>query len=203
MYFKRVLFLITISVVFFSNCIAQNKPVPIKPAEIPVITLIDVKHSKFDSFLKKLKENCDVKIVDEGDLDCNNSILVRDHGTHLKIDFKTKKDFKSHSFKLTNEAKQKLKCIAPLILNSENLLVQIIGHANDSISISHNQHLSNNRAIVAAELFYKEGIDDIYAKGCPEPKVIVDQIDADDSFVDRSINIYIYSNKSDMKNPCP
>lgn len=203
MYLKRILFLSVVSIIFFSNSFADEKQTTTEPTKIPVIVPIDVIYSKFDSFLKALKANCDVKVVDEGDRDCNNSILVRDNGRHLKIDFKTKKDFKTHSFRLTNEAKQKLRCIAPLILNNEKLLVQIVGYANDSVSMPHNQYLSHNRAIAAAEYFYDEGVDDIYAKGCPEEKVIVDQISDDDSFVDRSVNIYIYFSKSDIKNPCP
>ncbi len=187
MYLNKSLFLVSLISIFFSGCISQKKHVVSKPVEIPVaISIEDVKHGKFDALLEELRYDCDVQVVE-------------DSGTHLQIGFGSTNDFKPHSFELTDETEKKLRCIIPVILNNRDFIVQIVGHSSDSISMPHNRHLSNNRAIVAAELFYKEGIADIYAKGCPQQKLI----DEEDTFIDRSINIYIYNNEADVKNPCP
>ena len=128
--------------------------------------------------------------------------MIEDNDTYLKIGFNTQKDFNSHTFKLTDEAQKSLKCVIPIILNYQNLAIQIVGHANDSISIPHNIYLSNNRAIVAAELLYKDGVDNIYAKGCPEKKHFFNDIAETDIFIDSKIDIYIYANETAVKNPC-
>lgn len=212
MYFNRARFLVvTFAILLFVGC-AQKKQVIVEPVVVPVIEPleksvaepINIKHGKFDALLKELVNKCQVVVVDEKNLDSNTTESSSDIGTHLKVDFQTDGDFKLHSFKLTKEAKEKLKCIIPLISNNEHyFLVQIVGHASDSISLNYNQYLSDNRAIEAADLFFKEGMDDTFAKGCPEKKETLDGVSEDDIFINRSLDIYIYTNEADIKNPCP
>ena len=189
MHLNKTLFSLMVIIIFFTGCISLKQKVVSKPAEV-VATSIEIKHGKFDSFLEELKYDCDIHLVEESD-------------TYLQFVFGAQNDFDPHSFKLIAETKKKLKCITPIILNNRNFIVQIVGHANDSISMSHNRHLANNRAIVAAELLYKDGIDDIYAKGCPEKKLMTHEIDRYNMFVDSSVSIYVYNKETDVKNPCP
>ncbi len=203
MFFKRVFLFASIVIIYSCVCSAKIQTEIVKPSKLPTIIPVDVNYSKFHVLLSALKDHCNITTSQSDVYENNSSILVKDHGVYLKIDFRTKKDFKSHSFRLTKEAKEKLKCIAPHILADENAIVQIVGHANDSISMNHNQYLSHNRAISAAELFYTENIkNEILAKGCPEEKVLFDEIVVDDSFIDRSIVIYIYNYKLDVQDPC-
>ena len=190
MHLNKTLFFLMAIIIFFTGCISLKQKVVSKPAEVVAVASIEIKHGKFDSFLEELKYDCNIYVIEDND-------------TYLKIGFNTQKDFSSHTFKLTDEAKKSLKCVIPIVLNNQNLSIQIVGHANDSISMPHNRYLSNNRAIVAAELLYKDGVDNIYAKGCPEKKHFFNDIAETDISIDSKIYIYIYANERSVKNPCP
>ncbi len=186
MYFKSLIFLI----VLFSGCASEHNQIQLNPTK-QVKSLIDnsVSYSEFDYLVKELKYDCDL----DGYID------VYKADKYIRLDFSSKLNFKTNSYELSDKSKKSLKCIADTILNYNDLTFQLIGHSNDSISIAHNRYLAKNRAIAAASILYAEGVYDLYAKGCPVQKELYDS----DLFLDSGLEVYVYHNNFDLKNPCP
>ncbi len=149
--------------------------------------------------MTKIMENCQAKATK----DQNNSIFVKHYKNYIKVDLNDKSDFRNGSYVLRKNAKEKLTCIAPIIKEQTGLFIVITGHANDNKDNQKNQHLSDNRAISLAELFFNAGIrDEIFAKGCSDKKSDSTNVDKYDTVIDRKIDIYIYANKTNIINHC-
>ena len=149
--------------------------------------------------MTKIMENCQAKAVK----DQNNSIFVKHYTDYIKIDLNDKIDFRNGSYILTKHAKEKLTCVAPIIKEQKGLFIVVTGHASDNKESQNNQHLSDDRAISLAELFFNEGIrDEIFAKGCSDKNPDTNNIDKYNKLINRKVYIYIYTNKSNIKNHC-
>jgi outer membrane protein OmpA-like peptidoglycan-associated protein len=149
--------------------------------------------------MTKIMDSCQAKAVK----DQNNSIFVKHYRDYIKIDLNEKSDFRNGSYVLKKEAKEKLKCIASTIKQDNGYFIVVTGHASDNKESQKNQHLSDDRAISLAELFFNEGIrDEIFAKGCSDKKPDTNNVDNYNKLINRRINIFIYANKSNIKNHC-
>ncbi len=190
--FHKLLLLLTI--IIFTAC--TPKKVEIQTPKIQTPTP-KIKKSKLDILAKEIVENC--KSTSEKEL--NNSIIVQLTKKRIKINLNSKNDFTPIDFNLTPKAKKRLECIIPFIKAQSPLTIQIIGHASEQ-NVSKSQHLSDNRAITVAELFYNEGVrDEIFAKGCSDKKIKIISSESNNSR-SQEIEINIYTNKSYLKNGC-
>jgi outer membrane protein OmpA-like peptidoglycan-associated protein len=112
----------------------------------------------------------------------------------LKVLLDEENNFDRFSDKLSKQSYKKLLCISDILLrNPKQLYIVITGHATESSTPSENQHLSADRAITVAELFYTQGVrDEIFAKGCADKNPTTQ----------REIKIFIHEDKSTIKNHC-
>jgi len=145
-----------------------------------------------DKFIK----NCDAKTM----YDQNGSIYTKQYPTYIHINLGKEDDFRNDSTIVNEEAKAKLSCIIPILKEEKNLYIVITGHAASKGDSSKKQHLSDNRAITVAEEFFDAGIrDEIFVKGCSDKTL---DIDVYHKFSGKKINLYIYVDKSNIKNHC-
>ncbi len=204
MHYKKLfsLGIIIFFTLFFVSC-------GVKKIEKPHVQIyqppIENRDLKIDKLIKLITKNCNAIIQNSQNRDLNGSILVQNRKTYLKIDLNTKSDFLPKSQLLTQKSKQRLGCIIPFIKKEDELTILITGHADntDNNKIRQKQHLSDNRAITVAELFFNKGIThEIYAKGCGDKKPKMSVIFGDNQSTDRRVEIYIYSGKSHIQDHC-
>ena len=111
--------------------------------------------------------------------------------------------FKKGSKYLRKKAKDLIGKLVSLIRYDKTLTIQVVGHADSSGDKRKNQALSDARAISVAEIFYDKGIkENLYAKGCGSKKPIYHDKDANLTAGNRRVEIFIYPEKSLLKNPC-
>ncbi len=186
------LFLLTFLFIIFGNgCSLKQKPEQVDVQKQQPVVGSD--EYKLNLIINKIKENCQAK----EERDQNESIFVKSYDNYIKVDLNNKSDFRNGSYVLTKESKAKLSCISPILKEEKGLFILITGHASDNKEKQENQHLSDNRAISLAELFFNAGIrDEIFAKGCSDKNS-----DADED-INRKIHIYIYADRSNIVNHC-
>ena len=183
--FLYAILLSTTSIIFIS-CASKKPNPPLSP-----VIIEEKKTYILEELTTKLKDICHAKVQNEQNQDTNNSILIQHYETYIKINLDTKGDFKHNSYTLTIEAEDKLNCIIPPIEEEKELSIQIVGYAK-----APEQHLSDERAISVAELFFNSGIrHEIYAKGCLETKQEIDT-------KKRTLSIYLYPGNQYLKNHC-
>jgi outer membrane protein OmpA-like peptidoglycan-associated protein len=188
--YKKLFIIVVISAftIFYTGC--SRKKVDIKKPEKTDVEPVGINLYKLNNIVSKIKDNCQAKAFK----DQNSSIFVQRYKSYIKIDLNEKNDFRNGSYVLTKSSKEKLSCITPIIKDESGFFIVITGHANDTKDKQKNQHLSDNRAISLAELFFNAGIrDEIFAKGCADKKL------GENS---KKINIYIYTDKTKIKNHC-
>ncbi len=175
MYYEKI-FILFISFMLVA-CIPKKSQLPIKSVKIEKTPILK-------SIKESLIENCQI--------DTNNSILLELNESVLKIDLGYKDDFQSGSQLLVQTAKNRLLCIAPILIKQNTLTIQITGHANENNDTIKDQHLSDNRAITVAEELFNLGVrDEIFAKGCGGEKL-----------KNSKVEIFIYEDKSKLKDQC-
>ena len=182
MNYQKLFFLTFIFVAIFNGCSTKGKNQPIKNI-----------NNELNLLQNKIIQNCQAK----NKKDQNGSIFIKIKNNTLEINLNNKSDFRNGSYVLSQESKEKLYCIIPVVKEKKGLFILITGHANDNKNSRANQHLSDNRAISLAELFFNEGIrDEMFAKGCSDKSSLkTDKIN-------RQINIYIYTNRSNITSNC-
>ncbi len=179
MYYKKI-FILLISFLFIA-CLSKKSQIPIKSVNIE-------KTPTLNTIKESLIENCHAKAK----RDTNNSIFLELNESVLKIDLGYKNDFQLDSQLLVQTVKNKLFCIAPILIKQNALTIQITGHANDNNDTSKDQYLSDNRAITVAEELFNLGIrDEIFAKGCSGKKL-----------KNAKVEIFVYEDKSKLKDQC-
>ncbi len=133
--------------------------------------------------------------------DHNVTVSKSDTSVHVVIDGTLV--FKKGSRYLRKKAKRLIEKLVSLIKYDKTLTIQVVGHADSSGDKRKNQALSDARAISVAELFYAKGIkENLYAKGCGAQKPLHSEKNDLPSAKNRRVEIYIYPEKSLLKNPC-
>ncbi len=133
--------------------------------------------------------------------DHNVTVSKSDTSVHVVIDGTLV--FKKGSRYLRKKAKRLIEKLVSLIKYDKTLTIQVVGHADSSGDKRKNQALSDARAISVAELFYAKGIkENLYAKGCGAQKPLHSEKNDLQSARNRRVEIYIYPEKSLLKNPC-
>ncbi len=124
---------------------------------------------------------------------------------YLKIYPKDILFFAPKSTILTQEAKTYLHNLVPILSKYSEIIIQLIGHAYKESNLKKMQHLSDYRAISAAEILYNEGIkQEILAKGCSNliPLNPCTNKDKNCEQSNRRVDIFIYASKQDVITKC-
>ncbi len=174
-----IIFIATI----YTSCSIKDMPIKIREEDSKPNSSYSKLHLLADEIIKK----CNIK--------SSSDIVVKKYNNKIEIDLNSNNIFTSAYYTLSNEAKNKLSCITPIINSYTPTTIQIIGYADELKNRKKNQHLADNRAITVAELLFNQGIrDEIFAKGCLN-KSIKNQDN-------QNIEIYIYKNKFQLERNC-
>ncbi|MCH9812539.1 MAG: OmpA family protein [Epsilonproteobacteria bacterium] len=187
-------------ILIFSSCTPKNNSD--LPQSIPTHQLL-ITNQELQDIKDEIILNCSAHELADSIKIENNPILVKLQTHYLFVDLNNLHDFKPASYLLTQQAKDKLACIIPILYAHETLYIHITGHTDTSGNPKKNQHLSDNRAITVAEKLYQSNIPhEIFVKGCADKKPRLSAIFGDDASSNRRVEIYIYENKSYLLDHC-
>lgn len=192
---KFYFILLLIFTIFLTACSTKKVELP-KEKQLEKAPIGSDRY-KLEMLLKKIVDKCGAKTI----YDQNGSMFVKQYPAYVHINLGKKDDFRNDSYIITQGAKEKLNCIIPIIKTEDKSYIVITGHSDSKTDdSSQKQHLSDNRAITVAEQFFDAGIrDEIFVKGCSDKTL---EIDAYNKFSGKKVNLYIYVDKSNIKNHC-
>lgn len=126
---------------------------------------------------------------------------------YLKISFNDLKMFDPEQTILSPAVKDALGQIEPILKQYPDIIIQIIGHAYEEGSKKEIRHFADMRAISVAEYLYDKGFrQEILAKGCgddvPRQYCSKEKPHMLCSSKNRRVEIFIYSDKSDVITRC-
>ncbi len=133
-------------------------------------------------------------------LDPNNDLIVSKTNTYVKIMFRDRMMFASGSSNLQSRAKSKVKKVGQLLANYPQTVVGVAGFTDDQGSYSYNQSLSKKRANTVAKILAVNGYPK--TKGCSFDKSIAPNNSAKNRGLNRRVEVYLYSDRDKMSNPC-
>ena len=133
-------------------------------------------------------------------LDPNKTIIVSKHANYVKIMFRDKMMFASNSSNLQSSARSKVNKISQLLANYPQTVVGVAGFTDNSGSYDYNQKLSQRRANSVAGLLSRNGRPN--TKGCSYDKALVPNNSSKNKALNRRVEVYLYSDKNKMSDPC-
>jgi outer membrane protein OmpA-like peptidoglycan-associated protein len=133
-------------------------------------------------------------------LDPNNTIIVSKHPNYVKIMFRDRMMFATNSARLQSRAKNKVKKVGQLLASYPQTVVGVAGFTDNTGGYNYNQKLSQKRADTVANLLTMNGRP--FTKGCSFDKAIVPNNSSKNKALNRRVEVYLYSNQSNMTNPC-
>jgi len=114
--------------------------------------------------------------------------------------FRDRMMFATDSSNLQSRAKSKVKKVGQLLANYPQTVVGVAGFTDNEGSYSYNQGLSQRRANTVANLLAVNGKP--FTKGCSYDKAIVPNNSAKNKALNRRVEVYLYSNRNKMSDPC-
>ncbi|MEA1954386.1 MAG: OmpA family protein, partial [Campylobacterota bacterium] len=133
-------------------------------------------------------------------LDPNNDLIVSKTSTYVKIMFRDNMMFSSGSSALQSGAKYKVRKVAKLLEKYPNTIVGVAGFTDDQGSYTFNKDLSEKRANTVARILAVNGYPT--TKGCSYNKAIAPNNTASNRGLNRRVEVYLYSDRNKMINPC-
>ncbi|NOR56508.1 MAG: OmpA family protein [Sulfurovum sp.] len=133
-------------------------------------------------------------------LDPNKTIIVSKHSNYVKIMFRDRMMFASNSATLQSSARSKVNKVSQLLAKYPQTVVGVAGFTDNSGSYDYNQKLSQRRANSVASLLSRNGRPN--TKGCSYSKALVPNNSAKNKALNRRVEVYLYSDKNKMSDPC-
>jgi len=133
-------------------------------------------------------------------LDPNNTIIVSKHPNYVKIMFRDRMMFATDSANLQASARNKVQKVGQLLANYPQTVVGVAGFTDNTGSYAHNQALSKRRAQTVGNLLSMNGRP--FTKGCSYEKAIAANNSARNKALNRRVEVYLYSDRSNMTDPC-
>lgn len=133
-------------------------------------------------------------------LDPNKTIIVSKHSNYVKIMFRDRMMFATNSSTLQPSARSKVNKISQLLTKYPQTVVGVAGFTDNTGSYNYNQKLSQRRANSVANLLSRNGRP--LTKGCSYNKALVPNNSAKNKALNRRVEVYFYSDKKKMSNPC-
>jgi outer membrane protein OmpA-like peptidoglycan-associated protein len=125
-------------------------------------------------------------------LDPNRDIIVSKTSSYVKIMFRDRMMFATGSSNLQSRAKSKV--------NYPQTVVGVAGFTDNQGSYSYNQGLSKRRASTVANLLAVNGYPN--TKGCSYSKPIAANDSNKNRALNRRVEVYLYSDRNKMSDPC-
>jgi outer membrane protein OmpA-like peptidoglycan-associated protein len=133
-------------------------------------------------------------------LDPNRDIIVSKTSSYVKIMFRDRMMFATGSSNLQSRAKSKVQKVAQLLANYPQTVVGVAGFTDNQGSYSYNQGLSKRRASTVANLLAVNGYPN--TKGCSYSKPIAANDSNKNRALNRRVEVYLYSDRNKMSDPC-
>lgn len=133
-------------------------------------------------------------------LDPRRTIIVLKTKNYVKLIFRDRMMFATGSSRLQASARFKVNKVARLLRNYPKTIVAVAGFTDNKGSYSYNQKLSKKRASSVARLLSVNGYP--YTKGCAFKKAIAPNNNSRNRALNRRVEVYLYSDRDKMSNPC-
>ncbi len=133
-------------------------------------------------------------------LDPNNNIVVSKTNNYVKIMFRDRMMFATGSSRLQPSARTKVQKVGQLLANYPQTVVGVAGFTDNVGSYDYNLGLSQKRSATVANLLAVNGRP--FTKGCSYNKAIVPNDSAKNRALNRRVEVYLYSDRNRMTDPC-
>ncbi len=134
-------------------------------------------------------------------LDPNREIIVSKSNDYVKIMFRDPMMFATDSAKLQPRAKNKVLKVAQVLRNYPQTTVAVAGFTDNQGSYAYNQKLSQKRADTVGRLLTINGNYPL-VRGCSYDKAIVANDNSKNRALNRRVEVYLYSDRNKMADPC-
>ena len=133
-------------------------------------------------------------------LDPNKTIIVSKTNKYVKIMFRDPMMFATDSAKLQYSAKTKVSKVAELLRKYPQTAVMVAGYTDDQGSFSYNERLSEKRADTVANILAVNG--NPMVRGCSYDNAIIANNSSKNRALNRRVEVYLYSDRNSMADPC-
>ena len=133
-------------------------------------------------------------------LDPNRTIIVSKTNQYVKLMFRDRMMFATNSSKLQSSARTKVNKVAQLLRNYPQTVVMVAGYTDDQGSFAYNERLSERRASTVANILAVNGNPRI--RGCSFDNAIVPNNSSRNRALNRRVEVYLYSDRNNMSDPC-
>ena len=130
-------------------------------------------------------------------LDPNRNIIVSKTDTYVKLMFRDKMMFATNASNLQPQARGKVQTVAQLLSNYPQTVVGVAGFTDNRGGYEYNQRLSKQRAVSVANVLGATS-----TKGCAYAKAIVPNTSSNNMALNRRVEVYLFSDASNMSDPC-
>jgi outer membrane protein OmpA-like peptidoglycan-associated protein len=133
-------------------------------------------------------------------LDPKREIIVSKTDDYVKIMFRDPMMFATDSDRLQSHARSKVAKVGQLLSRYPQTTVAVAGFTDDQGSYQYNQRLSEKRANTVAGMLAVNGYPMV--RGCSYDKALVPNDSSKNRALNRRVEVYLYSEKSKMADPC-
>ena len=133
-------------------------------------------------------------------LDPNNDIIVSKTNAYVKIMFRDRMMFTTDSAKLQSSARSKVNKVAQLLRNYPQTAVVVAGYTDDQGSFAYNERLSGKRANTVANILAVNAYPMV--RGCSFDNAIIANNSEKNRALNRRVEVYLYSDRNSMADPC-
>lgn len=135
----------------------------------------------------------------------NNQVIVSNTDKFVKIMFRDPMMFQTNSSTPTASAANEIRQMIPAFKKPAyaNMIIQAVGHTDNSGRFEYNQRLSESRASSVGRIISQGGVTNpMYAKGCSFSKPVAPNNSAANMALNRRVEIYLYPNQAAVIDPC-
>ena len=134
-------------------------------------------------------------------LDPNREIIVSKSSEYVKIMFRDPMMFATDSATLQSRAKSKVKKVRSVLASYPQTTVAVAGFTDDQGNYQYNQKLSQQRAETVGKILSVNGNNPM-VRGCSYDKAIVPNNSSKNRALNRRVEVYLYSDRNKMADPC-
>ena len=133
-------------------------------------------------------------------MDPNKEIIVSKTSNYVKIMFRDPMMFATASANLQSHAKRKVNKLGSILSSYPNTTVAVAGFTDNQGSYDYNRKLSERRAGTVSRLLTTNTSP--LVRGCSYDKAIVPNNSSKNMALNRRVEVYLYSDKNKMADPC-
>ena len=134
-------------------------------------------------------------------LDPNREIIVSKTNDYVKIMFRDPMMFATDSATLQSHAKSKVRKVQQVLASYPQTTVAVAGFTDEQGSYGYNQKLSEKRAQTVGQILSVNNSRPMI-RGCSFDKAIAANNSATNRALNRRVEVYLYSDRNKMADPC-